>query len=158
MAIFKRFLFFVALLIIAVVPVAEAGGLGPTDEALKADMISNPDRYLQSNGVGTGAVLYIDKHSINVEQYEPPHYTISYKIHIVSYPPYGGWDAHQPRHEKIYYNWDERRAFIYTINPETKQMVWEEIARNDNWWRYIMVANQVFRLAYNMDFFPPDKR
>lgn len=139
--------------------IAEAGPDGPVDEARRVDMIAHPDRYVKSTGIGTGAVLYIDKASICVEKYEPPHYIIKFNTFVVSYPASGGWQPHEVIENRIYYNWNDRKAYMYRMNSSAGENRWEEISRQSTYlWRFTRVADDVFRCAYNMDFFPSDKR
>lgn len=145
---------------ITLMPSAEAGLYNEdVDETIKADMLVHPDRYLRSSSMGTGAVLCIDKASIDIEKYAPPHYIINFKAFTISYPPRGEWVVQFPTYYKLYFNWNDRKAYIYGRNYDTGEEGWQELSKDSiNRWRFVQVANDVFKIAYNMDFFPPENR
>ena len=72
---FIKMLMFIMLTTFLYMPTAMAGLYDDVDENIKEDMLVNPDRYMKSTSLGTGAVLGIDKESIDLEMYNPPHYT-----------------------------------------------------------------------------------
>lgn len=151
---FIKMLMFIMLTTFLYMPTAMAGLYDDVDENIKEDMLVNPDRYMKSTSLGTGAVLGIDKESIDVEMYNPPHYIINFKAFTIAYRSNGEWITQYPRVYKIYYKWNDRKAYIYGKDHDTGIEGWQELSRKSKYyWRFIQVADDVFKIAYNIKFF-----
>lgn len=128
-----------------------------TDPVLTAEYYANPDNYFSGSGIGTGAIRKYRKNTLKIENYAPPHYTISidvvwmnYKKEINNYVVTGSCT------ERFYYNWETKKAYREMINHDKGgQLEWQEITNNFR--NEKGIANDIFKLAYNIDFFSPNE-
>lgn len=92
---------------------------------------------------------------MQVEQYEPPYYTISID-QVLGYVSYedGKVRICKPNRVKYYFNWETKKAYeVYTNIDGSLEFV--ELKTNQN--NKKSAANNIFKLAYNMDFFSPSE-
>lgn len=130
-------------------PVQGMAAQGRHDEALLQEIISDPTHYYFGHGLGTGASTYVDINTIAVEEYNPPHYVISYDTVQVRAP-----------YPKSFFVWKERTRLFYNYD---EQKVYEEIHPNGHAEKSLRVPNtphspyeeadMVFSIAYNMHFY-----
>lgn len=138
----------------AVTPSAEAGPLSKIDYQLTEEYATHPDHFFSGSGIGTGAIRKYKKSTLNVEQYNPPYYLISIDVVYLYYQiDTDSYVAHIPSRERFYYNWETKKAYKEYPIPGTQEHKWEEITNNFR--NEKGIANDVFKLAYNMDFFSP---
>ena len=119
------------------------------DEALLQEIIADPTHYYFGHGLGTGASTYVDINTIAVEEYNPPHYVISYDTVQVRAP-----------YPNTLFVWKERTRLFYNYDA---QEVYEEIRPNGCAEKSLIVPNashspyeeadMVFSIAYNMHFY-----
>lgn len=118
------------------------------DEALRQEILADPTHYYFGHGLGTEACTYVDINTIAVEEYNPPHYVISY-------------DTVQVRgYQRKLSVWKERTRLFYNYD---EQKVYEEIHPNGCAEKSLIVPNashspyeeadMVFSIAYNMHFY-----
>ena len=138
--------------------------LGELDMNILEDMKKNPSNYIFFGGVGTGVSVYIDRRSLDVQQYSPPNYIISFKKIFYSV---------QPDLEKKLGNYKITTSYAidrYKYNFNERKMYVEYLYRNgklDTHWEYIEPTKSgtsgqrsivsggeiIFYLAYNMSFY-----
>lgn len=133
---------------------AEAGKiLGEVDYALTEEYATNPDHFFSGSSIGSNAGRTYIKRSLLVEQYNPPYYIISVEKVNVSWPPgANGFQVHEPERVRYYFNWETKKAYYERIYLDSSAE-WIEITTNFR--NEKGIANDIFKLAYNMDFFSP---
>lgn len=156
MKILKLFIAVITLLCVsAMTPSAEAGPFSDIDYALTDEMNTHPENFLAGGSAGTSAFYSFIKRSIQVEEYAPPYYTISID-EVLGYVSHEDGQVRicKPCRVKYHFNWETKKAYeVYTKADGSQEFV--EIKRNYN--NKKSAANDIFKLAYNMDFFSPDE-
>lgn len=145
----KKFFLLMLLISIFLYPVQGMTAPEKHDEALLHDIIADPTHYYNGHGLGSGAFTYVDINTIAVEEYNPPHYVISYDTVQVRAP-----------YPKSFFVWKERTRLFYNYD---EQKVYEEIHPNGHAEKSLIVPNtphspyeeadMVFSIAYNMHFY-----
>ena len=145
----KKIFLLVLVMSIFLYPVQGTTAPRQHDEALLQEIISDPTHYYFGHGLGTGASTYVDINTIAVEEYNPPHYVISYDTVQVRAP-----------YPKSFFVWKERTRLFYNYD---EQKVYEEIHSNGHAEKSLIVPNtphspyeeadMVFSIAYNMHFY-----
>ena len=81
------------------------------DHNLFVDIQKNPSKYIALGGAGTGLSLYMDRESIDVQQYEPPIYLISFRKIYYSVKT-DETVAVGSEIERYKYNYEERKMYF----------------------------------------------
>lgn len=149
----KKFFLLMLLISIFLYPVQGMTAPEKHDEALLHDIIADPTHYYNGHGLGSGAFTYVDINTIAVEEYNPPHYVISYDTIQVRVP--------YPRN---FFVWRERTRLFYNYD---EQEVYEELQLNDSVEKRLIIpavphslsyeADMIFSVAYNMHFYKNTK-
>lgn len=118
------------------------------DEALRQEIIADPTHYYFGHGLGTEACTYVDVNTIAVEEYNPPHYVISYDTVQVrcAYHRLSVWKERT----RLFYNYDEQEVYeeIYPHGYAEKALIVPNAPHSPN-----EEADMVFSIAYNMHFY-----
>ena len=148
--------FFVLLLMIIFLPTIcfAANLLSEEDVATFNDMHNNPSNYLAAGGIGTGLSVYINKNSIDVQQYAPPNYIIAFTRIIYSVLPDGRGSYRkfaQPHLFRYKYNIDEQKMYYYSERDSKWEYIVPVASGPSRSWT--SMGEIVFYLAYNRSFY-----
>lgn len=134
-------------------PVQGMAAQGRHDEALLQEIIADPTHYYFGHGLGTGARTYVDINTIAVEEYNPPHYVISYDTIQVRAPYPNNFLVWKER-TRLFYNYDEQEVYeeIYPNGYAEKMLIVPDAPHSLD-----READMVFLIAYNMHFYKNTK-
>ena len=134
-------------------PVQGMEARGRHDEALLQEIISDPTHYYFGHGLGSGAFAYVDINTIAVEEYNPPHYVISYDTIQVRIPYSRNFLVWKER-TRLFYNYDEQEVYkeIYPNGQVEKSLIVPNTPHSSD-----KEADMVFLIAYNMHFYKNTK-
>lgn len=136
-------------------------------DSILSEMYSNPQNFIYIGSGGTGYHLYIDKNSVEVCEYNPPHYLIKFRTIGLSYAPkregltYGskGERVSSYRYTFYYYNYQTQSMYrrFYKENGEFKEEDYIDASTYSKWTnssRPLLNGGEIaFYLAYNMSFY-----
>ena len=97
-----------------------------------------------------GIGYYIDRSSLDVEKYNPPHYIIAVKVAIVEDADKGKTQIQSFQNYRFYYNWNDKTMW-YGLGKD-----WTYISREGTWAEIgvpLPTGELAFSLAYNMKFY-----
>ena len=97
-----------------------------------------------------GIGYYLDKTSINVEQYNPPNYIIAVDVAMVEDADRGNTEIWRVETRHYYYNWDEQTMYLQNKNGEWKYL--NPRGSRASGATKILAGKIAFRLAYGMEF------
>ncbi len=132
-------------------------------DALLEDMKQNPSEYLYIYTVGMGG-HYVDKRTINVHQYEPPHYIIAFTdIYCGPCIPHNReLHAHNAGITRYSYDYNTRKAYVeanmYSPSPPWKYIDFNDNGNTQTYGFLVESADLIFYLAYGMGFYQEPTR
>ena len=150
----KKFLGSLTLIIF--VTAVNIGFAYPNNPATMKALKSNPQNYIYYGYTGPGGSLYIDKSSINVERYAPPHYVIKFKA--ISYDVFSSRKYANEHWEKYYYNYNTKEMFHETTdgnnNPVLKPLDEKKYSKLPANQMCLLNGGEIaFYLAYKINFY-----
>lgn len=131
-----------------------AFGKVSNEQEILADMYANPRNYVCYGGASTGFSFYINKRSIDVQQYTPPNYIIAARE--ITHHLLPGENIVGDRVMRFRYDYKLHKMWLETFD-ENNNLYWKEINpaksknyHDDNW---VAAGEILFYLAYNISFY-----
>lgn len=158
----KKFLGLLVILMMIASNCFARGMYGERSKELLNDMYREPSKYIDFGCVGMGMFFYLDKTSIQVDQYNPPNYIIAFRE--IPFSINGGNHAYDNHNEFTRYKYDYKSRKMYREvyrNGDKNQPYWREVDSNPKGWkgegdsRHVWLAEGevAFYLAYDMNFY-----
>lgn len=111
--------------------------------------LGGDENYILCDGhMGVG--FYVDKSSLNVEEYNPPHYIIAIDVVSVQDADRGNTEIHKTTTRHYYYNWDERAIYLQTKDGEWKYL--DPQGSRASGASRVKAGKIAFELAYGVEF------
>lgn len=105
---------------------------------------NNPNYYYATTG--GGSAIYINLKSIDVQEYNPPHYQIACTLTIINTRS----DEYNEIYRVVRYNWYTKESFTLRRNGEwTKNNPNATSAERHD----VIIAQALFRATYGMNFY-----
>lgn len=118
------------------------------------DNLKNDPNYIYIGGVGSGYAILLDKTSINVHEYNPPHYTIAFiRIDYSNIPIREPIEAIKSSVQIYHYDYDTRKIYSEGTNKKRYYVDPIDLSKTNGGRSMLAEAELVFYLAYNMSFF-----
>ncbi len=150
--------FFILLWAIILLPTICFSANRLNDTATLNDMRNNPLNYLAVGNISREISLYINKNSINVQEYSPPNYIIAF-TEVAYIVPLNAKSPNeisaQPYLRRYKYNLDEQKMYRELKDSDGNFIDWEEVipvSKGPNI-SYTAKGEIVFCLAYNRSFY-----
>ena len=162
----KKFLVLLMMFLMIASNCFAIGNVVNSDEILY-EMYSNPQNFICIGSGGTGYIIYLDKSSVNVCEYNPPHYLIKFRTIGLSYAPKKEGLTYGPKGERAvrdfyryyYYNYNTRRMYekIYDSNGNSNKEEYINESTYEKWTNsnkpWLNGGEVAFYLAYKMNFY-----
>ena len=127
------------------------GGFNTANANYPVHLNGDPNFILVYGHMGTA--WYLDRSSLNVQKYAPPHYIIAVNIVSVRNADRGNTDINSVTTKRFLYNWNTRDMYVErNLNASD----WRYLRPNGSWAETgvtMPTGEMAFYLAYNLKFY-----
>lgn len=127
------------------------GGFNTANANYPVHLNGDPNFILVDGHMGTA--WYLDRSSLNVQKYAPPHYIIAVNIVSVRNADRGNTDINSVTTKRFLYNWNTRDMYVErNLNASD----WEYLRPNGSWAETgitMPTGEMALYIAYSMKFY-----